>query len=61
MRRRDVLASDLVRAGVLLRFRPVRPEAGWMFEGLAAVALRALGVAVMRRSRPARRFNRVEV
>lgn len=60
-RAEDVLAIDLVRAGVCLRPVRVHPDMRWMFESLSVVARRAIGVAVMRRSHPARRTKRVEV
>jgi hypothetical protein len=49
---RDLTAADMARAGVCLRMRPMKPRDGWMFEGVAAVARRAIGVAIVRKSIP---------
>jgi hypothetical protein len=46
---RDITGADMARAGVCLRMRPMKPRDGWMFEGVAAVARRAIGVAIVRK------------
>jgi hypothetical protein len=46
---RDVSAAQLRAAGVCLRARLMKPRDGWMFEGVAAVARRAIGVAIVRK------------
>lgn len=53
-RAEDVLAIDLVRAGVCLRPIRVHPDMRWMFESLSVVARRAVGVGILRRNRRAR-------
>lgn len=51
MRRpRDVSAQELLESPALIKCRPMRPREGWMFEGVATVARRALAVAAMRAS-----------
>lgn len=53
---RDLDCIDVQRAlrasGLRIRFLPVRPDAGWLYESLEVVARRAVGVGILRRSMP---------
>lgn len=48
-RRRDLLVVDVLRAGVRIRMQPMKPRDGWMLEGVAVVARRGLGLAILRK------------
>lgn len=48
--RRDLLAIDVARAGLVIWCRPMRPRDAWLHEGLTATARRGMAVKVLRDS-----------